>query len=150
MSAWLEAVGSGQRALAVHERQPREGAVGGELRHVERALVEQVHVRRAIVRLERALGHELVDVVEALVVAEVEDDAPVLRDDRLGAFVLEAAEGAFFGTNGSTSTSTIQPPPGSFGSWKCRTGPRNPTGRAWGPQRLWLSVLGGPPAVAGK
>ena len=74
------------------ERHPLDLAVLGELRDVERAGIEQVHVRGAVVGIECAARHELVDVVEALVVAEIEDDASVLRHDRLGAFVLDAAE----------------------------------------------------------
>ena len=88
----LEAVLRRQRALAVDERHPRQRAVLGELRDVERAGVEKVHVGGAVVGIEGAARHELVDVVEALVVAEIEDDASVLRHDQLGAFVLEAAE----------------------------------------------------------
>ena len=65
---------------------------------MERALVEKVHVGGAIVRVVTAGGHELVDIVEALVVAEIEDDAPVRGHDGFGALMFEAAErGALLG-----------------------------------------------------
>ena len=65
------------------ERQPFDRAVLGEFGDVERAVVEQVHVGGAVVGVERAGGDEFVDIVEALVVAEIEDDAAVLGDDRI-------------------------------------------------------------------
>ena len=55
-------------------------------------MIQEVPVHRAVVGIVAALGDELVEVVEALVVAQVEDDAPVLIDDAGRAFVLEATE----------------------------------------------------------
>ena len=63
------------------QRQPRHLAVVVETRDVERALVEQVAVSGAVVRVPRPCGDEFVDVLKALVVAAVEDDAAVLGDD---------------------------------------------------------------------
>jgi hypothetical protein len=63
---------------------------------VEVALLEQRHVvrpRRAVVALPvPLLRHELVDVVEALVVPGVGDDPAVLGDADVGGLVLEAPQ----------------------------------------------------------
>jgi hypothetical protein len=70
--------------------------VAGEAGDVDVALVEQGLVGRAggpaLARVVGALADELVDVVEALVVAGVGDDPAVLRDADRGALVLEAAQ----------------------------------------------------------
>ena len=77
----------------MHQRQPLHAAVLVEAGDRQRALVEQVAAARPGWRLESALGHEAVEIVEALVVAHVGDHAAVLVDDHLSAFVLEAAHG---------------------------------------------------------
>ncbi len=74
------------------DRHPLDPAILAELRDIKRAGIEQVHVGGAIVGIEGPGRDELVDIVEALIIAEIEDDAPVLVDDGLGTFVLEAAE----------------------------------------------------------
>ena len=78
----FEAIGGRQRTLAVHQRQPFERAVLREFGDIQRALVEQVHVGGAVFGVEGPGGDEFVDIVEALVVAEIEDDAAILGDDR--------------------------------------------------------------------
>ena len=74
------------------QRQPLQLAVFEKLGDVEGAVIQQVHVGGAVARIELARSDELVEVVEALVVAGVENDAAVLVDDRRGALVLEAAQ----------------------------------------------------------
>ena len=74
------------------EREPFARAVGVEPRGVEDAVVEQIAVRRAIRGIPRAGGHELVDVLEALVVAHVERDPAVRPDRRVRALVLHAPQ----------------------------------------------------------
>src|SRR5690606_32201572 len=88
----VESVFGRQRSLSMDERQPFHGAVFFELGNIQRTLVEQVHVGGAVVRIIGAGGHELVDIVEALVVTQIEYDAPVLGDDGLRPLMLEAAE----------------------------------------------------------
>ena len=46
-----------------------------------------------VVRVVPPVGDELVEVVEALVVSRIGDDAAVAVDDRVGALVLEAPHG---------------------------------------------------------
>ena len=82
-----------ERAGAEGERQPGKRAVAVELRHIERAVVEQVEVGGAVGRVVGAGGDELVDVIEALVVAEVEHHPAVGGEHVVGGLVLEAAEG---------------------------------------------------------
>ena len=92
-----ETVGFGERSLPENKRQPENRSVGREFRDMQRACVEQVHVRCAVRGIVAACGDELVDVIEALVVAEVDRDAAVFCDDVIRAFVFEATEsGAFF------------------------------------------------------
>ena len=74
------------------EREPVAGAVGVEPRDVERTVVEEIAVRRAVRGIPRARGHELVDVLEPFVVAHVEGDPPVRADRRVRAFVLDPPE----------------------------------------------------------
>jgi hypothetical protein len=78
----------------------RRRAVTGELRDVQRAGVEQLLVVvtgvAAVARLVLAVGDELVQVVEPLVVTHVRDDVPVPRDDDVRALVLEPAERGVF------------------------------------------------------
>ena len=88
----VEAVFRRQRPLAVDQRQPFGLAVVVEAGDVERAVVHQVLVGGTVVGVVRPRGDELVDIVEALVVAGVEHHAAVLGH-RIGAtLVLEAAE----------------------------------------------------------
>ncbi len=82
----------GEAVLTLHERKPRALAVVPEARDEERAMVEQIAVRRAVLRIPGLRAHELVDVLERFVVAHVVDDAPVRRDGERRALVLEAAE----------------------------------------------------------
>ena len=86
-----EAVLGGQRPLALDQRQP--GAlVVVELGDIERTVVEQGAIRGAGGLIVSAVRDVLVQVIEALVVAGIDDQATVLVDDRGGALVLEAAE----------------------------------------------------------
>ena len=78
--------------MSEHQRHPLDRAVFGEFGDVQRAFVQKVHVGRTITRVVFAGGDEFVHVVETLVVAEVEDHAPIRRDDAFGAFMLEAAK----------------------------------------------------------
>ena len=102
---------------AAQQRKPRSGAgegparrqftgavdlagwdVTGQLGHIQRALVEDRHVvrhRRCIAHVRSGVlhllrRHELVHVIEALVVAGVGDHGAVVGDVDVGAFVLEA------------------------------------------------------------
>ena len=81
-----------QRSLAVHERQPLPAAVGIEACDVERAVIEQVAIRLAPPRITWVARHELVEVLELVVVARVDGDATVARQCAGGAFVRKAAE----------------------------------------------------------
>jgi hypothetical protein len=93
-----KAVLGGRRALPVGQWQPLHRPVGIESRDRKLTLVEQGKVRFAVVRIVAAAGDELVDVVEAFVVAGVDGDPAVAHDDGRGAFVLEAVErGALLG-----------------------------------------------------
>src|SRR5690606_31364568 len=88
----VERAVGGQRPGAV---DLRGGGVAGERRHVEGALVEDPHVlgprgRRGAGR-DPAAGDELVEVVEALVVAGIGDDRAVPGYVDAGALVLEPA-----------------------------------------------------------
>ena len=74
------------------QRHPFDLAVVGEAGDVERAVVHQVLVGGAVVGVPRPRGDELVDIVEALVVAAVEHHAVVLGDGVGATLVLEAAE----------------------------------------------------------
>src|SRR5699024_7556191 len=81
------------------------GAVAGELGDEEVALLEQGEVVLGVPLAVGARRDELVHVVEALVVAHVGDDPTVVRDDDVGALVLEATErgelaGGAFGVEG--------------------------------------------------
>ncbi len=90
----LEAEPLGEpRARAVDERQPLAGPVGIETGNVKRAGIEEVLVGGAVLGIDPALGDEAVDIVEALVVALIDDEAAVLVDDVAGPLVLEAAHG---------------------------------------------------------
>ena len=82
----------GERALAEHQRQPLHAAVVVEAGHRQRALRQQAHVVRLVARPVGVLGDEAIDVVELRIIAGVDDDAAVLVDDRLRAFMPEAAE----------------------------------------------------------
>ena len=95
-----EAVLGGQRALALDQRQP--GAlVVVEFGDIERAVVEQGAIRGAGGLIVSAVRDVLVQVIEALVVAGIDDQAAVLVDDRGGALVLEAAERGALDRDGS-------------------------------------------------
>ncbi len=89
----FEAVGSGQRPLAVHQRQPLHPTARIEARHVERALVQQVQVGLPLGGPIARRRDELVEVVEALIVAGVDHHAAVPIDDHRRALMLEAAQG---------------------------------------------------------
>src|SRR3546814_8175562 len=67
------------------QRQPVERAVVVEAGNEQRAVVEDVEVGGTVVGIVAALGDELVEVVEALVVAHVNHHAAVAVHDRLGA-----------------------------------------------------------------
>ena len=93
-SAWLLkplAAVSGPCPCTSGSHSPR--AVGVVLRDVERAVVEQVAIGRCgCARSTVPRGDELVDVVETLVVAGIDDVAAVPVDDAGGALMLHAAE----------------------------------------------------------
>ena len=74
------------------ERQPHAAAVGVEARGVEGALVEQGPVRLAAGGVPWLRRDELVDVLEALVIAHVERDATIGSEGRACALVLGASE----------------------------------------------------------
>ncbi len=88
----FEAVLLGQRTLTEYQRHPLDLAIFMEFGHVKRAFIQQVHIGSAIIRVELARRHELVDIVEAFVVAQIEDHAPVLVDDGFGTLMLETAK----------------------------------------------------------
>ena len=69
-----KAVGRRQRALAVHQRQPAAAAIGVEARHVQRAVVQQLRIGLGAARRDPVAADELVDVLEARVLARI--DAP--------------------------------------------------------------------------
>ena len=97
--------------LAVHERQPLAAAVVA--RRATYSVPSSRRSRLASGRPDRiGLGHELVEILELLIVAHVDDGAAVGREHRRRAFVLESPERRALlrprlGTNGSSST--IQP-----------------------------------------
>ena len=62
------AIGGGEGALSVHERQPRAVAVGIESSHVQRAVVQRASAPRAVLA-PRSVTDELVHVLAVLVVA---------------------------------------------------------------------------------
>ena len=85
---------------AMRQGFPRSRAVILEAGDIERSLVEQVSVRRAVAR-EFVFAHELVEIFKLLVVAHVDGEAAILRRDGLAAFMFEAAERrALFGSRG--------------------------------------------------
>src|SRR5699024_8764634 len=91
--------GAVERAVRGHGARAVDltgGGVAGERGHVEGALVEDAHVlgagRGAAAGGHSAARDELVEVVEALVVAGVDDDGAVVGDVDGAALVLEAAE----------------------------------------------------------
>ena len=96
----LDAHAGHLRGAVDDERQPRTGAVvlvvpeavADELRDVEVALGQQPHVVRLVAPGVAVLRHELVHVVEALVVAHVGDGATILGEPDRGALVLEPTE----------------------------------------------------------
>ena len=86
-----KAIRGRQRSLAMDKRQPFSTAVGIVLRDIKRAGVEQVAVRGAIGAVDLAVSHELVDVIEAFIVALINDITAVFIENAGRAFVLEAA-----------------------------------------------------------
>ena len=92
----MKSVGGRERARAEDEGEPGDGAVVVEARDVERAVIQQVGVGIGLAGDVAARRDELVDIVEALVVAAIDDDAAIRGDDAFGALVLEAAEGGAF------------------------------------------------------
>jgi hypothetical protein len=81
-----------ERPLAGAHRQPAPAAAGVEARDVQRAVVEQLGVGLEAAGLDPVAADELVDVLEARVLAAVDDGAAVLRHRHPGAFVRGAAE----------------------------------------------------------
>src|SRR5205085_7631469 len=89
---------AGERALAGDEGNPAAATVGVEARDVQRAVVEQRGVVQRAAGRDAIAADELVDVLEARVLARVDDGALVARDGDPGAFVRGAAErGALHG-----------------------------------------------------
>ena len=85
-----EAIGLRQSGLAVRQCQPASAAIFVESGDMERALVEEVG--GALTLDIGARRNELVDVLEALVVAHVDDHALIARQGDESAFVLDAPE----------------------------------------------------------
>ena len=83
-----------RRAIGGLDREldPAALAIFEELRGVEIAFVEQIHVGGAIVWVEAPARHELVEMFAALVVARINRHAPIAPDGGVGAFVLLAAK----------------------------------------------------------
>ena len=123
-----EAVLRRQAVLAMHQRQPVQVAIGVELGDRQLAVVEQVLVGLAVVGIERALGHEAVEVFEVIVVSQIDDDTPVLVDDGRGAFVRKAAERGALHRRGSWADRDRSPPPSRSG-W-ARSAPCRDAGAA--------------------
>ncbi len=80
----------------MHQGQPLATAVGVEARNVEGAFVQQIGVCRAVVRLVRACGDELVDVLALGVIAVIERHAVVGAQRQGRALAAEAADGGAF------------------------------------------------------
>ncbi len=76
----------------MHQRAPLAGTALVEDRDVQRALVEQRTIRVGTPRVEALAGDVLVEVLEALVVAHVDDDPPVAGERAGRSLVAEAAE----------------------------------------------------------
>ena len=86
--------------LPEDERQPCHLALGIEARHRQRAVRQQRHVGRAVVRVVAAVGDEAIDILAAPVIAAIDDDAAVLVDHALRALMAEAAERGVLHRNG--------------------------------------------------
>ena len=78
--------------MSKHEREPSDATVGVKSRDRQRSFRQQPHIRGAIVRSVSSAGDEAIYIVEAGIVAAIDDDAPVFVENALGAFVAEAAE----------------------------------------------------------
>src|SRR5690606_26423704 len=87
-----KAIFLGERAFAMNQRQPLHGAILIEAGDIKRAGIEEIDVRGTVIGIEGAFGDELVDIVEALVIAHVEDNAAIPGNDRFRTFMFGAAE----------------------------------------------------------
>ena len=88
-----KAVGGCERAFAMRQRNPAALAVGVELGHVQRAMVQQRGVGCGATGLDGITAHELVDVLKACVFAHVDHGPVVTRDGHRSAFVRTPAHG---------------------------------------------------------
>ena len=77
----VKAVFRGQGSVTVHQRQPGQRTIVVEAGHRQRAAVKQVAVGFPVVRVDAILGDEAVEILEALVIARIQDQATVAVDD---------------------------------------------------------------------
>ncbi len=82
-----------QAVLLVDQRAPFPCAIGVEARDIERAVIQQVGIGSAVRRVERAIGHELVDATRRAVITHVEGNAVVAVGHVRNIFMVEPAHG---------------------------------------------------------
>ena len=91
-----EAVGSGQHALAVDQRQPVEASIFIEARDIERAVIQQVHIGGPILGVIAPGADEFVEIREAGVVASIGGHPAIGVYDGIGTLMGEVALGGAF------------------------------------------------------
>ena len=63
-----------------------------KFRNIQGPFVQQVFIGRTVLHIDRALGDELIEVIEALIIAHIDNQTAILINDGFRPFVFKPAQ----------------------------------------------------------